>query len=103
MNFVPPSSLKKISGQYVYGNQYILDKDKKDMCRDEHGKASGSFDKKDLYVVLLNMGLKYDYIEFLDVYKDEMLNLKGLPKPYDDLNDAILLVYHGCQLNNIKI
>lgn len=103
LNFVPPSSLKKFSGQYAYGTQYQLPKDKKDMCRDESGKAAGSFDKKDLYVVLLNLNLDYGYINFLNENRDDMLNLKNLPKPYDDLNDSLLLVYHGCQEHNIKI
>ena len=97
MNFIPPSTLKKISGQYVY------ETDKKGMCRNEEGKAAGSFDKKDLYMVLLNMNLDYEYIDFLKDNTDNMMNVKNLPKPFDDINDSILLVYHGCQLNDINI
>lgn len=95
MNFIPPSTLKKLSGESVY------EKDKKGMCRNEDGKAAGSFDKKDLYMVLLNMGLDYPYIDFLKSNVDNMMAVKNLPKPFDDINDSVLLVHHGCKLNEI--
>jgi hypothetical protein len=97
MNFIPPSTLKKISGEYVYP------KDSKGMCRDENGKAAGSFDKKDLYIVLLNLDLKFPYVDFLRENLDAMMSVKALPKPFDDISDSVLLTYHGCKLNNINI
>lgn len=97
MHFIPPSTLKKLSGEYVY------EPDKKGIYRNENGTASGSFDKKDLYMVILNMNLNYPYTNLLNEKKDEMLNLKNIPKPFDDMNDALLIVYNGCKEHNIKI
>ena len=103
LNIIPPSSLKKYIGEYVYGNRFILKKDKKDMCRNEEGKAAGSFDKKDMMVSLLKLNLDYPYIEYLEENKDRILSPANIPKPFDDMNDAIILTYIGCQSNNIEI
>lgn len=94
---IPPSSLKKYIGEYVY------EKDKKGMCRNKEGKAAGSFDKKDMMNALLELHLDYPYLDHIDKNRDRILNPKNIPKPFDDINDSIILVYHGCISNNVDI
>ena len=94
---VPPSSLKSFMGAMLY------EKDKKGVYRNENGKASGSFDKKDMMVALLKLNLNYPYIKYLEQHKDELLASANIPKPFDDINDSLLFVYYGCIKNNIQI
>lgn len=97
LTIIPPSSLKKYIGGYVY------EKDKKGMCRNGDGKAAGSFDKKDMMTALLKLDLEYPYTEYLSKNSEDILKTKDIPKPFDDVNDAIILTYHGCICNNIDI
>jgi hypothetical protein len=94
---IPPSSLKKYIGEFVY------EQDKKGVCRNEDGKAAGSFDKKDMMVALLKLQLNYPYIKYLEKNENRILGPKNIPKPFDDMNDAVILTYIGCKSNNIEI
>lgn len=94
---IPPSSLKKYIGELVY------EKDKKGMYRNENGKAAGSFDKKDIMVALLKLDIFSPYMDYLINHKEELLKPKNIPKPFDDMNDSLILTYHGCVSNNIQI
>ena len=94
---IPPSSLKKYIGEFVY------EKDKKGMYRNEEGKAAGSFDKKDMMNALLELHLDFPYIEYLEENRDKILSPVNIPKPFDDMNDAVILTYIGCNANNIEI
>jgi len=93
INVVPPSSLKKYISDVVY------EKDKKGISRNEDGKAGGSFDKKDMMIALLKLDLNIDYFYYLEENKNVLLKKKNISKPFDDLNDSILLAYFGL-LNN---
>jgi len=94
---VPPSSLKKYVGEMVY------DKDKKGIYRNDEGKAAGSFDKKDMMVALLNLDIESPYMDYLNNKRDDLLNPKSIPKPFDDVNDSLILAYYGLISNNIDI
>jgi hypothetical protein len=94
---IPPSSLKKYIGEFVY------EQDKKGIYRNENGKAAGSFDKKDMMIALLKLNLNYPYINYLNENKDNLLNPKNIPKPFDDVNDSVILTYYGCKCNDIII
>lgn len=89
LNVIPPSTLKKTIAEQVYPL------DKKGIPRDENDKAGGSFDKKDMMKCLVKLDIKGDYIDYLKVNKDILLKPKNLPKPFDDINDAVLLNYFG--------
>lgn len=97
LNIIPPSSLKSYIGEMVY------EKDKKGVYRDESGKAAGNFDKKDMMVALLKLNMNFEYNKYISENKDLLLNPKNIPKPFDDMNDSLILCYHGCLVNNIKI
>lgn len=86
---VPPSSLKKFISDTVYN------KDKKGISRNDDGKAGGSFDKKDMMKALLKLDINNDYINYLRDNKEVLLEKKNLSKPFDDLNDSIILAYYG--------
>jgi len=96
LHIVPPSSLKKYVGEMVY------EKDKKGVYRNDEGKAAGVFDKKDMMVGLLNLDIDSPYMDYLNKNRDDLLNPKSIPKPFDDVNDALILSYYGV-LNNIDI
>ena len=95
LNVIPPSTLKKTISEQVY------EKDKKGMSRDDNGKAGGSFDKKDMMKCLIKLDINSDYIDYLKINKDVLLKTKNLSKPFDDINDALLLCYYGIVSNQI--
>lgn len=94
--FIPPSSLKSFIGGEVY------EKDKKGVYRNESGKASGSFDKKDMMEALLKLNLDFEYINYINFNKTSLLETKDIPYPFTDINDAVILMYCGMKENNIK-
>lgn len=89
LHFIPPSSLKKYVSELVYKP------DKKGVCRDEDGKAGGSFDKKDMMKALLHFDIDEDYFNYLVEKREDLLKPKNIPKPFDDINDSLLLVLIG--------
>lgn len=89
ISVIPPSSLKKAIAEAVY----VIDK--KGVARNESGKAGGSFDKKDMYECLIKMDFDFSYMEFLRQNKTALLSPKNIPKPFDDINDALLLCIYG--------
>lgn len=95
LNIIAPSTLKKTISEQVY------EKDKKGMSRDENGKAGGSFDKKDMMKCLLKLNMNSDYVEYLKNNKDILLKTKNLSKPFDDINDSLLLCYYGIISNGL--
>lgn len=97
LTIIPPSSLKKHIGSAVY------QKDKKGVYRDDKGKAAGSFDKKDMMDALLRLKLDYPYTNYLEENKEEILKTKDIPKPFDDVTDAVILAYHGCTQHGLYI
>lgn len=52
--------------------------------------AGGSFKKPRIYKALLhNNNLKGDkWVEFIREHSDEILGMKSIPKPIEDINDA---------------
>jgi hypothetical protein len=54
-------------------------------------KASCSFDKFDIFRALLERNLEGDYFNLLKMEKDTLLSVKSLPKPFDDINDCVLM------------
>ncbi len=89
LHVVPPSSLKKYVAEMVY------QPDKKGMYRNENNKAGGSFDKKDMMVALLHLDIDCVYFNYLKYNQAEILKSKNIPKPFDDINDSLLMVLHG--------
>lgn len=61
--------------------------------RNFDGVAGGSFKKPEIYKALIeNENLKDDpWVKFLIEHQDEILELKNIPKPIEDVNDAKIL------------
>lgn len=66
--------------------------------RNTEGVAGGKFTKLDMLKCLTDCE-KYanEWTHFLKVNKDEILNYKSVPKPIEDVNDAMLLWYVGLE------
>ena len=52
----------------------------------------GNFDKKEMCLALIESNYKSNYVDFLIENKDEIFKTKTIPKPFDDVTDAILYV-----------
>ena len=94
--FIPPSSLKKYVAAMVYKP------DKKGIYRDNNGKAGGSFDKKDMMIVLTQLNIDEFYFNYLKDRKEDLLKPKNIPKPFDDINDSLLLCVHGQEVHKLS-
>jgi hypothetical protein len=95
LHVIPPSTLKKSISDMVYA------KDKKGVSRDDNGKAGGSFDKKDMMVALLKLEIDEPYTNYLKLRQEDLLKPKNLSKPFDDINDSILLTCYGIEKYDI--
>jgi hypothetical protein len=96
LHFIPPSSLKRYSAEMVYKP------DKKKVYRNEDGKAGGSFDKKDMMRALLHFDIDCPYFNYLLEKREDLLKPKNIPKPFDDINDSLLLSLVGQKQQNVK-
>ena len=96
LHFIPPSSLKKYVAAMVYKP------DKKGIYRDDSGKAGGSFDKKDMMNVLLKFDIDELYFNYIKHNSHEILKSKNIPKPFDDINDSLLLLLHGLNVYRVN-
>jgi len=95
LHVIPPSTLKKSISDMVYV------KDKKGVSRDDNGKAGGSFDKKDMMVALLKLEIDEPYTNYLKLRQEDLLKPKNISKPFDDINDSLLLTCYGIKNYNL--
>jgi len=93
LHVVAPMTLKNSVSNLIYPQ------DKKGISRNPDGKAGGKFDKTDVFNALLEMGLTDEYNTYLNMNSVELLTTKSIPKPFDDINDAVLLVQVGISKN----
>ena len=64
--------------------------------RNQQGVSGGQFTKLDMLKCLIdNEKFANDWVHFLKTNKNEILNYKSVPKPIEDVNDAMLLFYIG--------
>jgi len=90
MIMVSPMSLKSFACESTYG--YILTKSgKKIINKNPKGIAGGKFDKKHMLEAIISSGGSDKLSLLLDKYKDDLLKLKNVPKPFDDCVDADFL------------
>lgn len=82
-----PTEVKQKAAALVYP---AIQKGKKTEYRNPDGVAGGSFKKPEIYKALLhNTNLKGDkWIEFIREQSEEILDMKSIPKPIEDINDA---------------
>ena len=87
---ISPMTVKSLACEMSYGS-YINSKGKKIINKNPNGIAGGKFDKKNMMEAFINMNGKDRLSVLLNKYKDELLKLKNIPKPFDDLVDADFL------------
>lgn len=82
-----PTEVKQRAAKLVYAP---IQKGKKVEYRNPDGVAGGSFKKPEIYKALLhNDNLKGDvWVEYLREQSEEILEMKSIPKPIEDINDA---------------
>lgn len=82
-----PTEVKQKAAALVYP---AIQKGKKTEYRNPDGVAGGSFKKPEIYKALLhNTNIKGDkWVEFIREQSEEILDMKSIPKPIEDINDA---------------
>lgn len=82
-----PTEVKRFAAMLSYAP---IQKGKKTEYRNAKGVAGGSFKKPEIYQALLdNPTLKDDsWVTFLRDQSEEILEMKSIPKPIEDINDA---------------
>lgn len=87
LRIYPPTEVKQKAAALVYP---AIQKGKKTEYRNPDGIAGGSFKKPEIYKALLhNTNLKGDkWVEFIREQSEEILDMKSIPKPIEDINDA---------------
>lgn len=89
-----PSTVKKMAAKLTYEP---IKKGKKIEYRNKQGVAGGSFKKHEIYKVLTeNDKIKTNWIKLLKELEQDIINQKNIPKPIEDINDAIVM-YHICE------
>jgi len=86
-----PMTVKSEAASISYG--YTLNKKgKKIINKNSNGISGGRFDKKQMLEAYLNINENDGLSNILNKYKDELLKLKNVPKPIDDIVDSNFLM-----------
>ncbi len=87
-----PSELKKMAAKLTYPPIQKNKSGTKLEYRNNEGIAGGSFKKPEMYKVLTENTNFYNdpWVQFLRENSDEILNMKSIPKPIEDMNDAMI-------------
>lgn len=88
----PPATLKQKTCELVYGEQFNA-KGKKLPSRNLIGLAGGSFKKHEMLESIFHYQTNSKLKEILLPRKTDVLGMKAIPKPIDDMVDAMFLVY----------
>lgn len=87
-----PSTLKLESCKLTYPAIDIGKKKPKLEYRNYDGIAGGNFTKREMLMSIIdNTNLKDEWAEHLRDVKDDLLSIKKVEKPYEDVNDAYLI------------
>lgn len=88
---ISPMTVKSKAAELVYG--FVIDKKgKKIINKNPRGIAGGHFDKKDMMEALIDLNEDDRLSTILYKYKDDLLKLKNIPKPWDDLCDSYFIL-----------
>ena len=86
-----PTTVKKLVAKLTYDP---IKKGKQTVYRNKQGVAGGSFKKHDIYKALTeNNSIQCDWVNFLREFQDEVMELKSVPKPIEDINDSVSMYY----------
>lgn len=83
---IPPKSVKIDTCRMVYKTI-----DSKKIVRNYSGVAGGSFDKHDMMKAFIESDINNNFKNYVLNHKDELLRMKNIPKPLDDLVDSLFI------------
>lgn len=86
-----PMTVKSMTASLVYGFE-VSKSGKKTVNKNKDGVAGGHFDKKDMMKALIDIKGNDSLSIVLDKYKDDLLKLKNVPKPWDDVIDSFFIM-----------
>lgn len=91
-----PKSIKSEVARMVYGTTTIETVNKKGVKKstttinkNPDGVSGGNFDKHAMMKALINFNFDTKLTKFLNENKDDLLKMKNIPKPFDDVIDSI--------------
>jgi len=97
IRIVAPSELKMMSAKLSYDPINVGKRKPKLEWRNKKGVSGGSFDKHDMFNAILDSKhTTSPWKDFLKSSADDILSMKSIPKPIEDVNDAFLL-YKICE------
>lgn len=92
INVLSPSSLKLESCKMTYDPIDVGVKKPKLEYRNNEGVAGGKFTKREIFLSIIeNKSFDDEWTKHLKFIKDDMLEMKSIKKPYEDINDAFML------------
>ncbi len=86
-----PSTLKQESCKMAYPPVDIGIKKPKLVYRNNNGISGGSFTKIEVCLSIIESNLNDEWSNHLRSIKTELLSAKSIKKPYEDINDAVIL------------
>ena len=94
-----PLSIKSKTCEMVYGKTIIEKTNKKGVKKVKEvinksadGVTGGKFEKHDMLKALIDFNIDCKLTKFLKENKDELLKMKNIPKPFDDIIDSIFIM-----------
>jgi hypothetical protein len=102
-----PASLKLAACKLTYSPINVGKKVIKYEYRNNEGIAGGSFKKHEIYKALIeNTNLTCEWTELLRQYEVECFEVKNVPKPIEDMNDAKILyeiIKSSCNSSSVQV
>jgi hypothetical protein len=92
MIILSPMTVKSKTAELVYGFELSPKAKNKIINKNKEGVAGGDFNKKDMMKALIDLGEDDRLSMALYKYKEDLLKLKNVPKPWDDIIDSFFLV-----------
>lgn len=94
LTVISPSQGKLESAKITYEATNIGKRVEKWVYMNNSGVKGGSFSKHDMLIAILdNKNIDMEWKDFLNDCKDDIMSMKTIPKPIEDINDAILFYF----------
>jgi len=92
MIILSPMTVKSMTAELVYGYTLSPKAKNKKINKSKDGVSGGSFVKKDMMKALIDLNGNDKLSILLNKYKDDLLKLKNVPKPWDDIIDSFFIM-----------
>jgi hypothetical protein len=89
---ISPMTVKSKTAELVYGFELSPKAKNKKINKNKEGVAGGDFDKKDMMKALIELNGEDKLSKVLEKYKCDLLKLKNVPKPWDDIIDSFFIM-----------